>query len=95
MVIRKQKTCENGHLFYKSSDCPVCPICESEIKPKDSFMSLLSAPARRALQNEGLDTLEKVALKTVKEILNLHGVGKSTIPTLEKSLNEVGLELKK
>jgi hypothetical protein len=27
------KTCNKGHRFYKSSDCPVCLICEEERKP--------------------------------------------------------------
>lgn len=51
------RTCKNGHNYYKSSDCPTCPVCEKEKKPKDGFLSLLSAPARRALENNGITTL--------------------------------------
>ena len=82
------KTCQNGHQFYKSSDCPTCPICEEERKPKDKFLSLLVAPARRALENHGILTLEQLSKYTEKEILNLHGMGKSTIPKLHKLLSE-------
>ncbi len=42
------KKCKQGHQFYKNSDCPTCPICEAERKPKDGFLSSLAALARRA-----------------------------------------------
>ena len=82
------KTCENGHKFYKSSVCPTCPICEEERKPKDNFLSLLVAPARRALENNGISTLEQLSKYSEKEILSFHGMGKSTIPKLQKLLSE-------
>ena len=63
MLIAKKilKTCKKGHQFYKSSDCPACPICEEEGKPKDNFLSLLGAQARRALERENIMTLEDLA----------------------------------
>ena len=82
------KTCKNEHKFYKSSDCPTCPICEEERKPKDNFLSRIGAPARRALEREGITTLEKLSTYSEKEILALHGMGKSTIPKLQKLLVE-------
>ena len=88
------KTCKNGHKFYKSSDCPTCPICEEERKPKDNILSLLGAPARRALENNGIATLEQLSKYTEKEILNFHGMGKSTIPKLQKILSENKLTFK-
>ncbi|HOZ50910.1 MAG TPA: RNA polymerase alpha subunit C-terminal domain-containing protein [Chitinophagaceae bacterium] len=91
---RKSKTCEKGHQFYKSSDCPVCPICEEERKPKDHFLSLIGAPARRALENNGILNLDQLSTFTEKEILNLHGMGKSTIPKLQKLLSENKLAFK-
>jgi len=48
------RTCAKGHKYYKSSDCPTCPICEKELKPATGFLSILSAPARRALENNGI-----------------------------------------
>ncbi len=95
MELKKRlKTCKNGHPFYKSSDCPVCPICEVERKPKDNFYSTLAAPARRALENNGITTLQQLSKYSAKEILNFHGMGKSTIPKLQKALQENGLTFK-
>lgn len=88
------KTCKKGHQFYKSSDCPVCPVCEAERKPKDSFLALIAAPARRALERENIKTLEDIAKWTEKELINLHGMGPSTIPKLKKALVDKGLSFK-
>lgn len=82
------KTCKNGHKFYKSSDCPTCPICEEERKPNDNFLSLLGAPARRALENNGITTLEQLSEYSEKEVTNFHGMGKSTISKLQKLLSD-------
>jgi hypothetical protein len=81
-----KKTCSKGHTFYKSSDCPVCPICEQENKPSKGFLSLLSAPAKRALEEGGIKTLKQLSAKSKKDILALHGIGPSAIPILEKEL---------
>ena len=80
------KTCTKGHIFYKSSDCPICPTCEKEGKPINHFLSFLSAPARRALENKGINSLAQLAILSEKEILSLHGIGKSSIPLLKKLL---------
>jgi predicted RecB family nuclease len=85
------KTCKNGHQFYKSSDCPVCPVCEQERKPQKHFLAALAAPARRALKNMGITTLDKLATYSEKDILALHGMGKSSIPKLQQLLQEAGL----
>ena len=88
------KTCKNGHEFYKGSDCPTCPICEEERKPKDNFLSLIGAPARRALENNGITTLEQLSEYSEKEILSFHGMGKSTIPKLQQLLFDKGMSFK-
>lgn len=85
------RTCKKGHQYYKSSDCPTCPICAAEAKPKDDFLSLLSAPARRALENAGIKTVKQLAKHSEKEILALHGMGKASLPALNKVLEENGL----
>jgi hypothetical protein len=85
------KTCKNGHQFFKSSDCPTCPICEEERKPKDSFLSNIGAPARRALERENIKTLTDLSKYSEKEVLSMHGMGKTTIPKLQKILSENGL----
>jgi hypothetical protein len=89
------KVCKNGHRFYKSSDCPTCPVCEEERKPKDGFLSLLSAPARRALESEGLTSLTKVSKYSEESLSKLHGMGPNAIARLKASLKSAGLSLKK
>jgi len=85
------KVCPKGHRFYKSSDCPTCPQCEAENKPETGFLSLLAAPARRALENAGITTLKKLSGKSKKEILALHGMGPGSIPRLRQALEKSGL----
>jgi hypothetical protein len=88
------RTCPKGHTYYKSSDCPVCPICETERKPETGFLSTLGAPARRALENKGIKTVKQLSQYTEKEILSLHGMGKSTIPKLKDALESAGLKFR-
>lgn len=94
-VLKKNlRTCKKGHEYYKSSDCPTCPICEELRKPKDSFLALLGAPARRALENERILTLKQLSGYSEKEILALHGMGPSSIPKLRHLLEAKGLTFK-
>src|SRR5690606_4552593 len=88
------RTCKQEHQYYKSSDCPTCPICEKLKEPASSFLSLLSSPARNALLHYGIDTIEKLAEHTEKEILALHGIGKASLPAFKKALEEAGLNFK-
>jgi len=89
------RTCRKGHKYYKTSDCPTCPACEDEKKPVPGFLSLLSAPARRALEGAGIKTLLQLSKITEKEILKLHGMGPASLPTLRKALAEKGLGFRK
>ena len=86
------RVCKNGHRYYKSTDCPTCPVCEAARKPKDDFLSMLGAPARRALEREGIKTVEQLAGYSEKEILKLHGLGPSTIPILKEMMKKKGLK---
>jgi DNA-directed RNA polymerase alpha subunit len=88
------RTCKKGHTYHKSSNCPTCPICEKERKPKDEFLSFLAAPARRALENNSITKLENLTKYSEKEILEFHGFGKSSLPVLQKLLNEKKLSFK-
>ncbi|MGZ7148650.1 RNA polymerase alpha subunit C-terminal domain-containing protein [Bacillus sp. BC08] len=88
------RTCEHGHEYYKSSDCPTCPTCEKEQKPKTGFLSLLSSPARNALQHHDIHTIEELSKYSEKEILKLHGMGPASMPKLRKALEESGLSFK-
>lgn len=91
---RTLRTCKNGHQYYKSSDCPVCPVCEKEGVVQDSFLSLLGAPARRALENKGIVNEQALSQFTEKEILQLHGIGKSSLPLLRQALSKQRLSFK-
>ncbi|WP_075036371.1 RNA polymerase alpha subunit C-terminal domain-containing protein [Halobacillus dabanensis] len=90
-----QRICDKGHKYYKSSDCPTCPICENARKPESGFLSLLSAPARRALENNGITSLKSLSTYSEKEILTFHGMGPASLPKLKAALNEKGLSFKK
>jgi len=89
-----KKTCKFGHTFYKSSDCPTCPTCEKLKEPASGFLAHLSNPARNALLHYGIDTIQKLSSYSEKEILNLHGIGKASLPAFRKSLEEAGLSFK-
>lgn len=88
---RTLRTCKKGHQYYKSSDCPVCPICAAEEKPVDGFLSVISAPAQRALQAHGIHTIQQLAKWSKKDLLKLHGFGPSAIPKLLIELEKHGL----
>lgn len=85
------RMCNKGHKYFKSSDCPVCPICEKEKAKNDKLFSGLSAPARRALENAGIKTLKQLSKKSEPELLKLHGLGKTGIPILRTILKSQGL----
>jgi DNA-directed RNA polymerase alpha subunit len=88
------KICKKGHKFYKSSDCPTCPTCEAARKPESGFLSVLSAPARRALEHNGVTSLQKLSTYSEKEILKFHGMGPASLPKLRLALEEEGLSFK-
>lgn len=94
MAEKKLRICPNGHQYYKSSDCPVCPVCEKERMPEAEFLTRLSAPARRALEGAGIRTLQQLSAHTERELLAMHGFGPASIPKLRKLLVEAGLNIK-
>ena len=91
---RNLKICPLGHSYFKSSDCPKCPKCESEKQPASAFLQTLAAPARRALENAGISNLKKLARYSEDEVLALHGFGKSSLPKLRDALKKAGLSFK-
>ena len=94
----QQKTCSRGHIFQKSSDCPVCPICWSgyyKEKKRGEFPAAISAPALRGLLNAKITTLTKLSKYTEKELLGLHGVGPASLSPLRMALKTKGLSFKK
>ncbi len=73
---------------------PTCPVCEKD-KPADGFLSLLAAPARRALKNNGITTLAQLAEYSEKEILQWHGMGPAALAALRAALKAKGHSFKK
>lgn len=92
--IKTRRTCPKGHIYYKNTDCPTCPVCEKNhmIYRPENFLTFLSAPARRGLENQGIDTLEKLSALTKVELLRIHGVGPASLPKLQQALSEVKLK---
>ena len=88
------KTCPQGHQYYKSSDCPTCPICEAQRKPKAGFLSQISAPARRALESNDISSLKQISEYSEIEISALHGMGPKAISVLKDALKENNLNFK-
>jgi uncharacterized protein YdhG (YjbR/CyaY superfamily) len=64
-------------------------------EPLTDIFAGLSAPARRALQNNGIKTLRDLSQHSEAEILSFHGIGKTAIPILEKALKEKKLKFRK
>ena len=62
--------------------------------PSNNFFSALSAPARRALEGKGITTLKQLATFSEPALLQLHGMGKSSIPKIKTILAAKGLALK-
>ncbi len=58
------------------------------------FLSKLSNPARSALEYEGIDSFEKLASLSKKELLSIHGIGPKTLPIVIEWLNNVGMALR-
>ncbi|MBK6640761.1 MAG: hypothetical protein KBF75_15085 [Saprospiraceae bacterium] len=88
------KTCLYGHSFHKSSDCPVCPVCESINNPKEGVFATIGAPARRALVAQGIYGIKDLSKWSKKELLKLHGVGPNAANKIEKIVTEAGYKLK-
>jgi predicted RecB family nuclease len=85
-----QLTCPVGHVFFKSSTCTTCPVCAAAAKPDDGFMAVISAPARRALENHQIRSLDELCVFSEKELLQLHGIGKSALTALKTILEKEG-----
>ncbi|MDB4940271.1 MAG: hypothetical protein JWO40_696 [Candidatus Doudnabacteria bacterium] len=63
-------------------------------KPQTNEFPKLSAPAMRALQNAKIRTLKDLSRWDENKLLQLHGLGPSSIPLLHKALKSKGLSFK-
>lgn len=87
---KSKRTCPQGHVYHKRSDCPVCPVCAGAEQRAD-FRDRLGAPARRAIETAGISSLEQLSGWTKADLLKLHGLGPASIPVLEAALREAGM----
>jgi predicted RecB family nuclease len=85
-----RRSCPQGHVYFKSSECPTCPQCEAVKKPDSGFLAPFYAPARRALVAAGITSVDELAKHTEAEVMALHGMGKASLPLLQKALKEAG-----
>jgi uncharacterized protein YdhG (YjbR/CyaY superfamily) len=93
-----RKTCSRGHVFYKSSDCPVCPACWSGYyrkKAQSDFPKGIGAPALRALVDAKIRSLAKLATRTEAEVAALHGMGPKALGALKRAMRARHLSFKK
>jgi DNA-directed RNA polymerase alpha subunit len=67
---------------------------KKKLKTASDFLSEFVAPARRALENEGITSAPQLARYSEREILQLHGMGASSLPALRRLLKEKGLKFK-
>lgn len=94
----KKNVCSRRHVFYKSSDCPVCPTCWSGFykdKNRGDFPKNIPAPALRALLNAKITKISQLTKYTEKEILALHGMGQKGVKLLVAEMKKKNLSFKK
>lgn len=62
---------------------------------QNNFLLMLSVPAKRALENNGINSIKKLSQLSEKTVLSFHGIGPSSIPKLKEVLQAEGLSFKK
>lgn len=62
---------------------------------QNNFLLMLSVPAKRALENNGINSVKKLSQLSEKTVLSFHGIGPSSIPKLKEVLQAEGLSFKK
>lgn len=65
-----------------------------QINHLKDFYLVYPPPARNALINAGITELEHLDEYTEKEILQLHGIGPSSLPTLKHAMAEKNVNFK-
>lgn len=66
-----------------SSICAVSHVVQGEF-----LQGVIAMPARRALEKEKIDSLEKLSNYSEEEIMQLHGFGKNTMEKLKNYMKE-------
>ncbi|CEJ68894.1 hypothetical protein BN1195_01185 [Chryseobacterium oranimense G311] len=64
-------------------------ICAVNHVTKNNFLyGIIAVPARRALEREKIDSLEKLSDYSEQEIMKLHGFGRNTMQKLKNHMEE-------
>lgn len=91
-----KKVCSIGHTYFKSSDCPVCPRCETaRLKGQVTDLPKISAPATRALHSIGVTTLSQLTKYSEQDLLELHGMGSKAVSLIKEKLTSIKSSLRK
>ncbi|WP_370897847.1 hypothetical protein [Chryseobacterium gossypii] len=70
-------------------------ICAVHHVVKGDFLQgVIAVPARRALEKEKIDSLEKLSDYSEKEIMQLHGFGKNAMAKLKRYMKENNVSFK-
>lgn len=56
----------------------------------DIIVKRLAKPAQRAIQNEGITTIEQLSNYSEKELAELHGIGKNALNIIKEIMNKNG-----
>lgn len=71
------------------------PICNDHHAVSNDFLKgIVATPARRALEKEKIDSLEKLVNYSEEELLQFHGFGKKTIQKLKIYMKDHGTSFK-
>ncbi|MCA6068146.1 hypothetical protein JI747_013200 [Chryseobacterium sp. RG1] len=70
----------------------ICVV--NHVVENDFLRGIIAMPARRALEKEKIDSLEKLSDYSEKEIMQLHGFGKNTMGKLKNYMKENNVSFK-
>jgi hypothetical protein len=66
---------------------------KSNSKNQNDFLSTIAKPARKALEEAGINTLQQLTQLSEKDLLQLHGISTNTLTKLKNTLTAKGLAL--
>lgn len=70
-------------------------VCtDNHVVKGDFLQGIIAMPARRALEKEKIDSLEKLSNYSEEEIMQFHGFGKNTMKRLKKHMEENQISFK-
>jgi hypothetical protein len=70
----------------------ICAV--SHVVQGDFLQGVIATPARRALEKEKIDCLEKLSGYSENEIMQMHGFGKNTMEKLKLYMKENNVSFK-